>query len=574
MDAILTGVVWTGSLSQDRLKLDTWMQYLQVLSGQVHYHSKLPDNGHVLLHIDIPNHQVYPLPLLITPVNCVLDCIYLVTFDLPEGEQEEKATLKAIHDTLNDVHAYSSCLSEELDLDAELYDMKTEVFLIGLQRLEKNRSSFAQRLKRMLERSSYSQLIVWSGNDPYWTNNGAKLNIHDNQALLSRIQQDCCPPPQLIHQSLAFYWNLLQRFKDSPFVLYEDIEAKRDDVMLGITESSSLKQFLEVLHCLGFICYRSLPDLAHSENVVVLQPQYLRQLFVQVQKRSKKCKWFTIADLLRTVGKHIKDKRKWFQVMCTSMGLVIERFIGNRLKHVFVMGLEQEFDSPENAQHSVDSLLVTYQPEDVEQMDCFLPSSFFPTFVTTFLKTLEKQHRRHMEPTAMKRHYLHVSVPDATQIHVVERDSFIEIGLQQFHVDSQPQREVQQLDKLQQSCEDARVAVFTSAECAAASLELNSHRLQYGFLCYCREVVHFSKFNQSDCTLECICFAGLPGSPQVRIAGTTPQQQIWFSKVDTQKVCSVLCIDIIGLLSCVYWHCCVFSHALQSFEILQCSLSA
>ena len=86
----------------------------------------------MLLRIDIPNQQVYPLPLLVTPVKCV----YLITFDLPEGTEEGKKPLKSIRDTLKDVYAYSKCLCEESGVGGELGGMNPEVFLVGLQREE------------------------------------------------------------------------------------------------------------------------------------------------------------------------------------------------------------------------------------------------------------------------------------------------------------------------------------------------------------------------------------------------------------------------------------------------------
>ena len=512
------------------------MQYLHVSSGQPEYLSELPDNGHVLLHIDIPNQQVYPLPLLITPVHCV----YLVTFNLPEGKEEEKKALKAIRDTLKDVYAYSSCLCAEPGLDAELWDMKTEVFLVGLQGEDKNWSSFAGQLSDMLKTRSYKRLIVPpEGGDPYWTNLGAELSIHDNPALLNRIQRYSCRPPQLIHQSLACHCELLRRFKDDPFVLYEKVEDKGAGVS-SISGSCNLEQFLNVLHCFGFIFYLSLPDLAPSERVVVLQPQKLRQLFAQVQELSKERKWITTADLLRTAGMHIRDMQKWFQAMCTSMGLVIERSIKGKSDHVFVMGLEQECNLPERAHYSVDPLLVTYGPEDMEQMDddYLLPSPLFPAFITAFLKKLKEQLKKTI---AMKRHYLHVSVVGSTQIHVVERDSFMEIGLQQFHVGNLT--EGQQLKKLQQSCQGICGIVSESAKCATASLKLDSDNLQYGFLCHPENTEpgdRFGELDPDDGTLTCSC-CNAPQDP-------TPQQQIWFSNVDQEKVRCILCINV-GMVS-------------------------
>lgn len=134
---------------------DKWMQYLQVAEAKKSdWNSKLPDNGHVLLHIDIPNQQVYPLSLLIMPVKC----IYLITFYLPEGKKEEAKAkaLKPLHDTLKDVYTYSSSLCEKPEHDAEW----PVVFLVGLQREQKDWNSFAQWLKQMLETRSYERLIL------------------------------------------------------------------------------------------------------------------------------------------------------------------------------------------------------------------------------------------------------------------------------------------------------------------------------------------------------------------------------------------------------------------------------
>ena len=551
---------------------DKWMQYLHVSSGGAQRLSELPDNGHVLLHIDIPNQQVYPLPLLITPVKCV----YLVTFDLPEGKEEVKKALKAIHDTLKDVYTYwSCCLSDESDLDiesgknacsesglgADSGSMKPEVFLVGLQRGEKIWSSFSQDLSDMLRSRPYEGLIVPSDDDLYWPNRGAELSIYDNHALLNEIHRNCCSPPESTRHSLDCHRALLQQFKDDPFVLYKEVEAKMAGVVSGVTESSNLQQFLEVLHSFGFIFYCS-PKLTQSENVVVLQPQYLRQIFLQVQERSKKRKWFTIADLMGMAGiarKHIRDKQKWFVAMCTRMGLVIERSIGAQISHIFVMGLEQECNLPERDHYSVDPLLVTYVPEGAEQVDddYLLPSPLFPAFINNFQKNLQKKYKCKKAPIALKQHYLHVIVHGTTHIHVVERDSFIEIGLQQLHVENpKPEGEQledlqqlhvpnlpvdEQLKKLQQTSQDIYGIVSESAVMATASMRLDANKLQYGFLSLAHqgntEAVAGDRFAQCNSELNivtCSC-CNVPLAP-------TPQQKIWFSNVDHEKVCSALCM--------------------------------
>ena len=156
-----------------------------------------------MLRIDINNQQVYPLPLLVTPVKCV----YLITFDLPEGTEEGKKALKSIRDTLKDVYAYSKCLCEESGVGGELGGMNPEVFLVGLQREEeKDWSSFSQQLSRMLETRPYRRLIVVppNGEDLYWINCGTELSIHENHILLSKINHNCCSPPQSMTYFLLY----------------------------------------------------------------------------------------------------------------------------------------------------------------------------------------------------------------------------------------------------------------------------------------------------------------------------------------------------------------------------------
>ena len=253
------------------------MQYLHVTPEQTCLNwsdwelPKLPDKGHVLLHIDIPNKQVYPLPLLITSVQCV----YLVSFNLPEKDDEEKA-LKAIHDTLKDVYAYS-----------KKADVRPEVFLVGLQQVE-DRHSFAQLLGDMLKTQPYKRLLVRDENSvPYWTIPGAELSIRDNPTLLSEIQGSCCPHPERTYQSLACLCKLrkgLLKEEGYPIVLYEKVVA----IMANMSEvgSSNFEELLKEMHRFGLIFYLSVPEseLGKSENAVVLQPQCLRELLRKCRK--------------------------------------------------------------------------------------------------------------------------------------------------------------------------------------------------------------------------------------------------------------------------------------------------
>ena len=529
--------------SQGQLKpIDKWVPYLQYVTPempeQVQSLSistksawKLPDNGHVLLRIDVPSQQVYPLPLLIMPVNCV----YLVTFNLPEGKEEEEEALKRIHNTLKDVYTFSSHV--EVGLTEGLCH-SPKVFLVGLQREKRDaeKSAFQQELGHMLKKRSYGRLIVPpEGDDLCWTNHGAELNIHGNVTLLNRIQHYSCRPTQLIYQLPECHCELLKLFTEvNPFILYKNAEVKMADVS-GICDSSNFEEILKLLHSFGLIFYHSLPTLAQSESVV-LQPQYLYGLFEEVQKLSKEREKVSTADLFTavTMPEHVQ---KWFKALCIDMNLVIELPSGDS---VFVMSLEPQLDPPSCTHHSVSPLLVAFRSQHFFHKEgiCFLPSPLFATFVNTFLKELTRyvlhQNKgcKQTEPQVidMKRHYWHVGIHvgehGAADIHVMERDSWIEIGLQQFHTGTVNQTEEQQLEEMQLFCQGIRRIIHKTAKDAG---KLNKSSIHYGFYtCHSEHGNCFSEFDPQDGTLTCNC-RNAPHDP-------TPQQQIWFNKVDQQKV--------------------------------------
>ena len=518
--------------TQDRSDLNyEWLRYMHVLSGKAQCldkcdksNWKLPNDGHVLLHIDIPNHQVYPLLLLITP----FPCIYLISFNLDE---EEKA-LKSIHDILKDVYSYSERLYA---------NVKPAVFLVGLQREEKNRSTFDEQLKKMLKARSYNTLVVpTKDGNPYWTSRGPELNIldDDNFALLREIQGNCChPPTQLTYQSLARHCELHHQFDDGePFVLYKDVEARMASAVQDAIENHNFEDFIQMLHSFGLVVYHTFKELNQSETVVVRQPQSLCQLLAEVQQLSKTRESVTIADLLRTtmINIHGREKEEWFRKFCSRIGLVIETPTDYRPNYVFVMGLDPKFEVPERAHYSVDPLLVTYRLPGVTQKedDCVLPSPLFPAFVTAFLKKLKETSPNQTKIYDMKRHYLRVGARGALRVHVVEREQFIEIGLQQFDVLPGGQL----LNKLQRACQDICRIVSESAICAAANPSLGSSspslgnsNIHLGFLCRSETpepAECFGEFNQEDNTVTCSNY-NIPQRP-------TPQQQIWFSNIDEQ----------------------------------------
>ena len=528
---------------QQRSENQPWMKYAHVLSGKTQYldmyecNGKLPDKGHVLLLINTPSLDLYPLQLLITPIYC----IYIITFDLPEGEDHDKAEkeLDAIQNTLKDVYAYS----RDTDVDPD-------VFLVGLQKERKERRSFSEKLKKRLSEKPYvSMLIHCSEADIYWTHHGEEFTLHGRSDLLNSIQKKSCLHEGLSHELLAHHCELHHMYKVAvvdPFVCYDRVKEKVSSVVSNIIGSTTFEQSLLLLHQFGLICYRSLSELrsglGESQNVVVLQPQYLRQLFEGVQELrvSKKWPFGTIKDLLNAHGKHVRDKKEWFQAMCISMGLVIERAIKpGKPQYIFVMGLDPECNPPDREHYSVDPLLFTCWSENiVSKDDFFLPSSLFPAFVASFLKTLKPER----PPFQMKRHYLYVRTKlqnITTDVHVVERESFIEIGLQHLTAGMKHLTKDQVLDKLQLSCQGIKDIVIESAKQAADCAKLQTSDLKYGFLCpSCSECDCFgeTKFDQDNGTIIALTCSRWYGEQT-----TTPQQQIWFNIVTNQMVSCKLC---------------------------------
>ena len=536
---------------QRQLKpMDKWMHCMQFLPpGQIQSLKidkksdwKSVHEGHVLLYIDIPNQQVYPLPLLITPVHC----IYLIAFDLPNGKEDEEKVLRRINDTMKDVYAYSSCKEPWLD---DILHAHPNVFLIGLQKEERDRSAFGRELRHMLDTRSYGQLLVndyANGNRPYWISSGADVNILENTTLLQQIFGYCCRPTQTICQLLVHHCELHQRFSQSPIVPYDKVEATMANLVSDFTVNPNFEQFLKVLHCFGFIFYRSIPKLAKSDSFVVLQPQFLCQLFAEVQQLSSDRASITIADLFNSTASSIqRNMQEWFQKLCLSMGLVIELPGGSWPNYVFVMGLNSDCKPPERAHFSTDPLLVSYRPQGtiLRDNDCFLPSPLFPAFVSIFLKKLKMHIQnqyalRSPDVKNMAQHYIHVSIQGTRRLHIVERESFIEIGLQQFHYSAQSVTERMQLEKLRQFCKDICTVVSDSAECAIASLTLDKASICYGFYLYNSEDTEgglsFGEYYKEDCVLQSCTDC----PPQ----NATLQQRIWFQNIEHSLVCNVHCI--------------------------------
>ena len=532
--------------------MDKWMHCMQYVPPDQTQSLKIDrksdwksvHKGHVLLYIDIPNQQVYPLPLLVTPVHC----IYFIAFDVPNDKGDDEKALKRILDTLKDVYAYSSC--KEPGLDDNLH-VQPNVFLIGLQKEERDRSAFRKQL--VISTRSYERLLVFPKVDhPYWILHGPEVNILENTSLLYQISLYCRRTPQTICQLLVRHCDLLQTFPHDPIVRYAEVEAKMAYLVSDVNENLNFEQFLKVLHCFGFIFYRELPDLAKPETFVVLQPQVLSQLFAEIQKLSSQRPLVMISDLFTSTATSVRsDMQEWFKKLCFCMGLVIRQHIGGRSEHIFLKGLNPVCTPPKPAHLSVDPLLVSYRPQDVVPgvNDCFLPSPLFPTFVTFFLEKL-KLHiqncgkpQKFPEVKNMAQHHIIVSMHGSKRIHIVDRESFIEIGLQQFHFSPPNITEEHLVKELQQFCQSICTVVSNSAECAIDTMTLDRSGIRYGFhLCHSKDskgVGLFGEFDQEG--------GGLHDCSDCFSENATLQQRIWFQDIG----CPQVCYNVYYILNCM-----------------------
>ena len=191
---------------------------LQELSTNVMQEWELPDTHHVLLHIDVPNQQLYHLPLLVTPVHCV----YLVMFDL----REEAKALETIHRAMKHISAFVSYSTNSL-LDNH---QKSNVLLVGTHReaiTDKQRLLFARKLQDALKRR-YHDLIVMPS-DVFWAVEGDSIDIH-NSNIFKEIKCHSCQPQVPTCRCLKYGNELLQKFSKKTVVRSKLPPVSRGDV--------------------------------------------------------------------------------------------------------------------------------------------------------------------------------------------------------------------------------------------------------------------------------------------------------------------------------------------------------
>ena len=497
------------------------------------------DTSHVLLDIDLPNQQLYHLPLLITPVHC----IYLITFDLRNHEQ----SLARIHNAMKNVYA--------LTLKARgPNESPPRVLLVGMHADAElaNKRSFAEKLRKLLQKMPYNRLVYkpekpdWD--EPFWAVDGGDLSLSGTDPLSCAIQSSCSRHEGEVRQWIRCHKELQEKLK-GPCIPYSDLQKQIVGKASGV-EMSRFDEFLRFLHGYGFIYYHSGEEGQDADKVVLLQPEYLCKLFAEVPKLRKSRHRPTVADLMSSTAAYMEASAKhkqWFQRICIDMGLVFE--VVNEMNSisdcVFLMGLEPGPSSPSRELYSVPPLLVTFKAlgYDDQEEEHLLPSYFFAAFVTEFVRILteynsqqNKTNRQQnlLQVLSMEQHYLQVRILNS-YIHVVEREVCIEIGLQQVEVpgrrltDKKKLRDIMEkkMQKLHTMCKDMSGIVVGSVERLQERLKL-ALAISYGFYHSRSADDHrdaFAEFVQGDegPYLRCCCCK--PPDHE-----STPEQEIWFEE--------------------------------------------
>ena len=496
--------------------------------------------SHVLLNINIPNQQLYHLPLLITPVRCV----YLITFDL----KDQMKSLAKIHSMMKTVYTLSSCAARDTCRVCPM------VLLVGMHAdevKEEDRSCFARKLNEVLKRMPYKNLVDLPNDDePFWAVDGGELSLIDVDSLSHQIQECRSEHGAEVHRWIMYHHELQEELRDAPCISYCDLKDKVGSLPSG-AESLKFNEILQFLHNYGFIFYHS-AERKEDERVILLQPQFVYKLFAEVLKlrKIKKREYPTIDQLWSGIGASIKPSpldKKWFQHMCIEMGLVFEVKKAAYPEFVFLMGLEAGPNSPPCEDYSVPPLLLTFKEGGIMDVDKgLLPSHFFAAFVTEFLRTLTECNRQDVKPKrqgnllvieSMEQHYVRVRIA-RTCIHVVERDFCIEIGLQQLNASSHSTTNKQK-QGLQSFCKRVYKAATDSADKILRRWKLATPILSFGFY-HSHEtedgpVDAFGEYvwdeNEGAPILQCSCCK--PG-----VHDTTPLHEIWCEEeFDFSKVC-------------------------------------
>ena len=506
---------------------------LQELSTNIMKDWEFPNTSHVLLHIDVPNQQLYHLPLLITPVHCV----YLVTFDL----REEKKAFKRIHEAMKHISAFVSYSSSKSLL--ENYS-PPKVLLVGTHKkgiTDDQKIIFVQRLREILKK--YRGLILKPGDEEFWAVEGDDIDIQ-NTNIFKEIELPSCQPQVPTCRCIEYCNELDQKFPEKTVLLPHVLKT----VVLPRVSSAEVKKFLAFLHDYGFIVYHPYQEPL-DDDTPVIQPQYLCELFATAQELRKK--WdgeVTVEGLFSSNAKLERSMKKWFEMFCIRMGLVIEQPMGDGRSLVFVLSRQLRSETASLASHvySVDPLLVTYKHR-AKDIDCYIPPRFFPAFASAFLKILnghEECKDRLTVSIDQSPARIVVDWEVGCHVHVLEQESCIEIGFQLDAVNWNEHKTQPKFKKLQKRCQIVKTVVRQSAEDAVTKLNMpgGDACVEYGFYHVCdgATVIGVRVSDEDETALRCCC--PCRGTP------CTPMQDIWFQDVMDCKVCSVSSVVCLCIL--------------------------
>ena len=526
---------------------------------------ELADTSHVLLHIDVPK-QLYHLPLLITPVQCV----YLITFDLrPENVRE---SLGRIHNAMKNVFALTSYHTEGDNRPTP------QVLLVGLHadKVEaESRKHFGEKLQEMLKKMPYNKLVCKPhDSELFWAVDGGDLSIGGSDALSNKIKSFCSRHQSEVHQWMKCHCQLQEILKNVPCISFPDL---KNEVACIVPNLENLKfgNFLTFLHNYGFIVYRSINEKEKDDEVVCFQPQHLYKIFADLPKLSEDKEQFTIADLFACTEATIEasaEYKQWFQRMCIDLGLVFEVVKGVRSECVFLMGLKSGPPScPPLEMYSVPPLLVTFKTSDCvpKEEECLLPSHFFAAFVTEFLRTQHKQEKNQkVSVKGLEQHYIYVQVK-AGHIHIVDREFCIEIGVQQVDLPGCTLNDEAKINKLQRFCHSIKIAVDESTDSILARLKLSHSSLCHGFYHSATSRDSFVEHVPGDedegipSYLQCCCC-----KPPEQVV--TPLQSIWFDEDIVNKVRVELWNCIWVPTVTLYMLDSLCCHTVYSFMVVTC----
>ena len=485
--------------------------------------------SHVLLHIDVPNQQLYHLPLLITPVHCV----YLVMFDLREDKALEK-----IHKAIKHISGYVSYSSPSLLNN----HTPSKVLLVGTHRegiTPEQQSKFTHKLQDFLKKRDCS-LIIKQGDERFWAVEGDCVDIQKDIDIFRKIICHSCQPEVPTCQCMKYDKELRDKFPGETVV--ESVITSK----LSHVSNAEAERFLAFLHDYGFIIHRKYKDLPTEDTFVVLQPQYLCELFAKAQElRKVEDSEVTVERLFSRYAELERSMKKWFEMFCIRTGLVIEEPVRNSGRNlIFALSRQLESENPDI--YSVDRLLVTFKPHRNE--GC-LPSWFFPAFASEFLKALYAYRPKMYDKATIEQTHITVDLNAGGTIHVLEQESCIEIGFQLDAVNWASNQKTRQMKfkKLQTRCQEVRKIVKNSAKRVVGYLNLSGGDIQLGFYHSCNDNAEvfgahiMDVFDEEDEEVkedeETYLQCGSCGKLEC-----TPMQDIWFKNVmDCEEVGGSVC---------------------------------